>query len=55
VFSLHMLGDSDLLMLEEQEMLAVVSSAGSCAAGGLCMETVELIICVVLSELSLLR
>lgn len=54
VFSLHVLEDSILLMLEEKEMLAGESSAGSCAAGGLRMETVELIICVVLSGLSLL-
>lgn len=44
-----------LLMLEEKEMLAGESSAGSCAAGGLRMEPVELVICVVLSGLSLLR
>lgn len=55
VFSLHVLEDSILLVLEEKEMLAGESSAGSCAAGGLRMETVELIICVVLSGLSLLR
>lgn len=55
MFSLHVLEDFVLLMLEEEEMLAGESSAGSCAAGGRCMETVELIICVVLSGLSLLR
>lgn len=55
VFSLHVLEVSVLLMLDEKAKLAGESSAGSCAAGGLCTETVELIICVVLSGLSLLR
>lgn len=55
VFSLHVLEDSVLLMLEEKEKLVGESSAGSCAAGGLRMEAVELIICVVLSGLCLLR
>lgn len=55
VFSLHVLKNSVLLTLEEKEMLAGESSAGSCATGGLRMETVEMIICVVLSGLSLLR
>lgn len=55
VFSLRVLEGSVLLTLDEKAMLAGESSAGSCAVGGLCMETVQLIICVVLSGLSLLR
>lgn len=49
VFSLHVLKESVLLMLEEEMLM------GESSVGGLCRETIELIICVVLSGLSLLR